>query len=146
MAIVSWSGILPWLTSAMTLWAVWLSGHNLRLSWKVSLTNQTLWCAFIVTSGAWGLLPLTLSLAAIFARHLARPLTAPGRQVLERRPAPDVAPAAPDLERFSESGGPAPAPPGAPVLPRAVLFGHNAVDEQRQGRSEVSRPMRLGAP
>ena len=78
MAVVSWSGILPWLTSAMTLWAVWLSGHNLRLSWKVSLTNQTLWCAFIVTSGAWGLLPLTLSLAAIFARHLARPLRAPG--------------------------------------------------------------------
>ena len=123
---MSWSDILPWLTSAMTLWAVWLSGHNLRLSWKVSLTNQALWCGFVVTSGAWGLLPLTLALAAIFARHLAQPLTAPGGQVLERRPAPDVAAAACDLERFSESGGPAPSPLGAPVLPLAVLFGINA--------------------
>jgi hypothetical protein len=88
---VSWQDMLPWLTSAMTLWAVWLSGHNLRLSWKVSLTNQALWCGFIVTSGAWGLLPLTLSLAVIFARHIARPPTAaPGQQVLERRRAPDV--------------------------------------------------------
>jgi hypothetical protein len=107
---VSWQDILPWLTSAMTLWAVWLSAHNLRLSWKVSLTNQALWCGFVVTSGAWGLLPLTLSLAAIFARHLAQPLTAPGAQVLERRAAPDVAAATCDLERFSESGGPAPSP------------------------------------
>ena len=65
--------ILPWVTSAMTLWAVWLAGHNLRLSWKVSLANQSLWLAFIVTSGAWGLLPLTLALAAMFARHLSRP-------------------------------------------------------------------------
>ena len=87
-----WQDILPWLTSAMTLWAVWLSGHNLRLSWVVSLINQALWCGFIVASGAWGLLPLTLSLAVIFARHLARPLRAsPGQQALERRPAPDVA-------------------------------------------------------
>ncbi len=65
--------VLPWLTSAMTLWAVWLAGHNLRLSWKVSLANQSLWIAFIVASGAWGLLPLTVSLAALFARHLSRP-------------------------------------------------------------------------
>jgi hypothetical protein len=96
---VSWLDILPWLTSAMTLWAVWLSGHNLRLSWKVSLTNQALWCGFIVASGTWGLLPLTLSLAVIFARHLGRPPTVPVQQVLDR-----------------------------------------------QGRSEVSHPMRLGAP
>ncbi|MFP5319772.1 MAG: hypothetical protein ACLGI2_15950 [Acidimicrobiia bacterium] len=92
---MSWQDILPWLTSAMTLWAVWLSGHNLRLSWKVSLANQALWFGFIVASGAWGLLPLTLSLAAVFARHLARPLTAgPGEQVLAPRPAPHVAGAA----------------------------------------------------
>ncbi|MDQ4096315.1 MAG: hypothetical protein M3144_00380 [Actinomycetota bacterium] len=70
---MSWQDVLPWVTSAMTLWAVWLSGHNLRLSWKVSLANQALWLEFIVASGAWGLLPLTLSLAAMFASHLARP-------------------------------------------------------------------------
>ena len=56
----------------MTLWAVWLSGHNLRLSWRVSLANQALWLGFIVSSGTWGLLPLTLSLSAMFACHLGR--------------------------------------------------------------------------
>lgn len=65
--------ILPWLTSANTLWAVWLNGHNVRLSWKVSLANQALWLVFIVAFGAWGLLPLTLSLALVFASHLTRP-------------------------------------------------------------------------
>ena len=50
-----------------------LSGHNLRLSWRVSLANQALWLGFIVASGTWGLLPLTLSLSAMFASHLAGP-------------------------------------------------------------------------
>ena len=69
---MSWQDILPWVTSANTLWAVWLNGHNVRLSWKVSLANQALWLIFIVAFGAWGLLPLTLLLAAVFARHLTR--------------------------------------------------------------------------
>jgi hypothetical protein len=64
--------VIPWITSAGTLWAVWLSGRNLRLSWKVSLVNQAVWLAFIVTYDAWGLLPLTLGLSGIFARHLWR--------------------------------------------------------------------------
>ncbi len=68
---MSWQGVL-WATSANTLWAVWLNGHNVRLSWKVSLANQALWLVFIVAFGVWGLLPLTLSLAAVFARHLTR--------------------------------------------------------------------------
>jgi hypothetical protein len=69
---LSWQEFLPWVTSANTLWAVWLNGRNVRLSWKVSLANQALWLVFIVAFGAWGLLPLTLSLAAVFARHLTR--------------------------------------------------------------------------
>jgi hypothetical protein len=39
---VSGLDILSSLTSAMTLQAVWLSGHKLWLSWMVSLTNQAL--------------------------------------------------------------------------------------------------------
>jgi hypothetical protein len=70
---MSWQEFLPWVTSANTLWAVWLNGRNVRLSWKVSLANQALWLVFIVAFGAWGLLPLTLSLAAVFASHLTRP-------------------------------------------------------------------------
>ena len=62
--------MIPWITSAGTLLAVWLTGRNLRLSWKVSLANQGMWLVFIITYEASGLLPLTLALAGIFARHL----------------------------------------------------------------------------
>ncbi len=64
--------MIPWITSAVTLVAVWLNGRNVRLSWKVSLGNQAIWLVFIATYGAWGLLPLTLGLSGIFARHLWR--------------------------------------------------------------------------
>ena len=113
--------MLPWLTSAMTLWAVWLSGHNLRLSWRVSLASQALWLGFIVASGTWGLLPLTLSLSAMFASHLARPPRSnvgvrlepagPQEEVAVRRRAHCVAAAvASEFARPGScgSGGPAP--------------------------------------
>ena len=64
--------MIPWITSAGTLLAVWVSGRNLRLSWKVSLANQAVWLVFILSYDAWGLLPLTLALSGIFARHLWR--------------------------------------------------------------------------
>lgn len=64
--------LLPYLTSVVTLFAVWLSAKNLRLSWKVSLGNQGLWLLFIVTFGAWGLLPLCGALTGLFARNLWR--------------------------------------------------------------------------
>lgn len=64
--------MIAWVTSAVTLLAVWLSGRNLRLSWKVSLGNQALWLAFIITSRAWGLLPLCAALTVLFGRHLWR--------------------------------------------------------------------------
>ena len=64
--------MIPWVTSAGTLLAVWLNGRNARLSWKVSLLNQAVWFGFIVTYDAWGLLPLTLALSAIFVDHLWR--------------------------------------------------------------------------
>ena len=83
---MSWQEFLPWVTSANTLWAVWLNGRNVRLSWKVSLANQALWLVFIVAFGAWGLLPLTLSLAAVFARHRMVLRALPGRGARHRRP------------------------------------------------------------
>lgn len=69
---VSWQDMLPWMTSAMTLWAVCCrattSGCPGGSAWR-----QALWLGFIVASGTWGLLPLTLSLSAMFASHLAGP-------------------------------------------------------------------------
>lgn len=70
--------MIPWITSAVTLLAVWLNGRNVRLSWKISLLNQAVWLVFIVTYNAWGLLPLTLTLSAIFAHHLWRTRLASG--------------------------------------------------------------------
>ncbi len=64
--------MISWVTSAGTLLAVWLTGRNLRLSWKVSLVNQGIWLVFIITYDAWGLLPLTLALSGIFSHHLWR--------------------------------------------------------------------------
>ena len=81
--------MIPWITSAATLLAVWLNGRNVRLSWKISLLNQAIWLVFIVTYDAWGLLPLTLALSAIFARHLRRTRCASGRR-LAVRPADSV--------------------------------------------------------
>lgn len=64
--------MIAWACSAITLLSVWLTGHNLRLSWKVSLANQALWLILTVQNETWGLLPLTLSLTLIFSRHLWR--------------------------------------------------------------------------
>jgi hypothetical protein len=64
--------MIPLLTSAGTLLAVWLSRRNVRLSWKVSLVNQALWLVFIITNEAWGFLPLTVALSGMFADHLWR--------------------------------------------------------------------------
>ena len=76
--------MIPWVTSAATLLAVWLNGRNVRLSWKVSLLNQAIWLVFIVTYDAWGLLPLTLALSAIFARHLRRTRSTSGPKLAVR--------------------------------------------------------------
>lgn len=63
---------LSLITSATTLFAVWVSARSVRLSWKVSLANQAVWFLFIATFDAWGLLPLNLALAGMFAFNLRR--------------------------------------------------------------------------
>ncbi len=124
---MSWRQILPWVTSATTLWAVWLNGHNVRLSWKVSLANQAFWLVFIVAFRAWGLLPLTLSLAAVFTRHLTRPA--------KLAPAPGSSQCAP-----VPSGHRGPGPGSVPCSPPITA------GSRLEGRPRCGRPCRPAAP
>jgi hypothetical protein len=54
----------------MTLWGMWLAGSKDWRGWAVGLGNQTLWLAFIIAFGAWGLLPLSAALVVIYTRNL----------------------------------------------------------------------------
>lgn len=60
---------LPWLLSAVTLTGMWLAGNQHRAAWLVTLGNQVLWGTWIVATGAWGLLPATLAIAAMAIRN-----------------------------------------------------------------------------
>lgn len=64
--------VIPLLTSAVTLWGMWLAGNKRSLAWVVGLANQGLWLAFIVVFEAWGLLPLSTSLVVVYTRNLLR--------------------------------------------------------------------------
>jgi hypothetical protein len=59
-------------TSVFTLIGMWLAGNKDWRGWAVGLGNQVLWFIFIVVFGAWGLLPLSLTLTVTYARNLIR--------------------------------------------------------------------------
>lgn len=65
-AIITW---LPWLMSAITIYTMWQAGSKHRWTWAIALVNQALWLTWIVTSGAWGLLPMNAALWVIYARN-----------------------------------------------------------------------------
>jgi len=62
--------VIPWLTSAITLWGIHEQGHKRSRGWAIGLANQALWITFIVLFGAWGLLPLSLALIVMYGRNL----------------------------------------------------------------------------
>jgi hypothetical protein len=117
------------------LWAVWLNGRNVRLSWKVSLANQALWLVFIVAFGAWGLLPLTVSLAAVFARHLTRP----------PKPAPAGGSSRQCARVPSGRRGPRPGVGGSTDVARQAAYKSAASDVLHRGEANLHRnPMARG--
>jgi hypothetical protein len=61
--------IIPLVTSAATLWGIWLAGRKVWWAWLVGLGNQVLWLAFIVMFAAWGLLPLCVGLVIVYVRN-----------------------------------------------------------------------------
>lgn len=64
--------LIPLATSVVTLVGMWLAGNKDPRAWIVGLANQVLWLAFIVLFGAWGLLPLLVSLVVIYTRNLIK--------------------------------------------------------------------------
>jgi len=60
---------LPFVLSAVTIWMTLLAGNKHRHAWAVGLGNQALWLVWIITSSAWGLLPMNAALWAVYARN-----------------------------------------------------------------------------
>ena len=117
--------MIPWITSGATLVAVWLNGRNVRLSWKISLLNQAIWLMFVVTYDASGLLPLTLALSGILARH-------PGRTRCASRP----------LGGLSRGRWEMTAPDW--VRPRRGELGRRAATRTRERLAGLARPNCIG--
>lgn len=63
---------LPWLLSAITIYMTILAGNKTRHAWLVGLGNQALWLVWIIATGAWGLLPMNLTLWVVYARNHMR--------------------------------------------------------------------------
>lgn len=61
---------VPWATSVVTLWAMWLLAKKRWQGWVVGLANQVLWIATAVLFRTWGLLPLTFALIIVYTRGL----------------------------------------------------------------------------
>ncbi len=53
---------LPWLLSAITIWMTLLAGNKHPKAWLIGLGNQLLWLVWIVSTSAWGLLPMNICL------------------------------------------------------------------------------------
>lgn len=60
---------LPWLLSAITIYMTVLAGNKHRNAWLFGLANQALWLIWIVTTGAYGLLPMNATLWVVYARN-----------------------------------------------------------------------------
>lgn len=68
----TWRTAIQLLTSGVTLTGMWAAGSKKPWAWLVGLGNQALWLVVIVTTGAWGLLPLSASLVVIYTRNHIR--------------------------------------------------------------------------
>lgn len=64
--------LLPWLTSAVTLYGMWVIGNKKWYGWLVGLGNQALWIATSIAFAEWGLLPLSACLVVLYTRNLIR--------------------------------------------------------------------------
>lgn len=68
---------LPWLLSVITIWMTVLAGNKNRHAWAVGLLGQIGWSVWIVAIGAWGLLPLNITLWVLYIRNHLKWSSAP---------------------------------------------------------------------
>lgn len=64
--------LIPWLTSAVTLWGLYAVGNKRWWGWLIGLGNQVLWVTLAVLYATWGLLPLTAALIVLYTRNLVK--------------------------------------------------------------------------
>jgi hypothetical protein len=60
---------LPWPLSAITIYMTILAGNKSRNAWLYGLVNQALWLLWILTTGAYGLLPMNAALWLLYGRN-----------------------------------------------------------------------------
>ena len=60
---------LPYLMSAITVYQLTLAGHKKASTWLWGLGNQTLWLTWIISTEAWGLLPMTAALLIVYTKN-----------------------------------------------------------------------------
>jgi hypothetical protein len=60
---------LPWLLSAITIWMTLMAGNKHPKAWLIGLGNQLLWLIWICVVGAWGLLPMNITLWIVYGRN-----------------------------------------------------------------------------
>jgi hypothetical protein len=74
---------------------MWLAGNKRREAWWLALAAQGLWAWYAVTIEAWGLLPMSAALTAIYARnawkwsgssYIIPPLTSKALDQMKRKP------------------------------------------------------------
>ena len=63
------STYLPWLLSAITIYMTVLAGNKAKNAWLFGLLNQALWLIWIISTSAWGLLPMNFALWIVYARN-----------------------------------------------------------------------------
>lgn len=61
---------MTWIMSALTVAMLWLAGNRNPLAWRIGLLNQVLWGAFILTTPAYGLIPMWIAITFTHARNL----------------------------------------------------------------------------
>jgi hypothetical protein len=60
---------LPWIMSCITIYQVFLAGNKSKHAWLIGLGNQVLWSSWIISMGAWGLLPMNIALWIVYTRN-----------------------------------------------------------------------------
>lgn len=61
--------IIPYVLSIFTLTTMYLAGEKKRSGWLLGVLNQGLWLFWIIITGTYGLLLLTIALTIIYSRN-----------------------------------------------------------------------------
>lgn len=61
--------LLPWGLSLLTIWMNIKVGDRSPRAWLLGIAGQCVWLVWILAAGAWGFLPLNLTLFWVYVRN-----------------------------------------------------------------------------